>query len=100
MIRRLHHSTRVILEEFLREEETLYGLELMGRLGLPSGTVYPVLRRLKDYGWLYSQTEKMSAARAERRPPRTYYRLTAEGRRDGRRALDARLKNSGSSASV
>ena len=62
-----------------------YGFSVMEITGLPSGTVYPALRRLERDGLIRSQWERQSIADREQRPPRKYYRLT----RDGQTALDA-----------
>jgi DNA-binding PadR family transcriptional regulator len=47
--------------------------------GLPSGTIYPLLRRLDREGLVSSRWEKPAVARREQRPPRRYYQLTAAG---------------------
>jgi PadR family transcriptional regulator, regulatory protein PadR len=52
----------------------------MEMTGLPSGTVYPAMRRLERDELIRSQWEKQSIADAEQRPPRKYYKLTAAGR--------------------
>lgn len=57
-----------------------YGFDIMEACGLPSGTVYPALRRLEKAGLLKSRWEKESQARAEGRPRRRTYELTEEGR--------------------
>ena len=59
----------------------------MDATGLPSGTVYPILRRLEAEGCVRSRWEKDGVARKEQRPPRRYYELTAGGRA---MAVDAR----------
>ena len=49
----------------------------MKETGLASGTLYPILARLVDRGWLdkdWEMSEDMS------RPPRRIYRLTSFGR--------------------
>jgi DNA-binding PadR family transcriptional regulator len=51
----------------------------MDATGLPSGTVYPILRRLDAEGHVRSRWEKEGLARREQRPPRRYYELTAQG---------------------
>ncbi len=56
-----------------------YGFDIMDISGLPDGTVYPALRRLEHAGCLSSAWENKKAANAEQRPPRRYYRLTADG---------------------
>jgi DNA-binding PadR family transcriptional regulator len=51
----------------------------MDATGLPSGTVYPILRRLDREGLVASRWEKQADAQRAQRPPRRYYRLTAPG---------------------
>ncbi|MFC4150598.1 PadR family transcriptional regulator [Micromonospora mangrovi] len=63
-----------------------YGLDLMKLTGLPSGTLYPVLQRLREAGWLTADWEEVEPT-AVGRPARRYYRLTAQGVRDARQAL-------------
>ena len=58
-----------------------YGFDVMEATGLPSGTVYPALRRLEQLGLIHSTWEKESKALAEQRPARKYYKLTAPGER-------------------
>ena len=57
----------------------LYGFQIMAAAELPSGTVYPVLRRLEKARFIRSQWEKAAIARAEQRPVRKYYQVTDEG---------------------
>lgn len=57
-----------------------YGFEIMRAAHLPSGTVYPLLRRLEADGLLESSWENAQDAHAEGRPPRRYYQATPEGR--------------------
>jgi DNA-binding PadR family transcriptional regulator len=57
----------------------VYGFDIMDLTGLPSGTVYPALRRLEELGYLGSRWEKHSIAQKELRPPRKYYEVTREG---------------------
>lgn len=56
-----------------------YGFSIMEMTGLPSGTVYPAMRRLERDQLIRSQWEKQSIADAEQRPARKYYKLTAAG---------------------
>jgi DNA-binding PadR family transcriptional regulator len=56
-----------------------YGFDIMDVTGLPSGTVYPALRRLEASGLLESKWEDEEAARKEQRPARKYYKLTGAG---------------------
>ena len=65
-----------------------YGFDISDATGLPSGTVYPVLRRLEDAGMLRSRWEAPQTARAEQRPPRRYYTVTASGAQAVRDAVE------------
>ena len=65
-----------------------YGFDVMDVTGLPSGTVYPALRRLEELGFVESRWESQAAAQREPRPPRKYYELSP----DGRGALGEALK--------
>jgi PadR family transcriptional regulator PadR len=56
-----------------------YGFQIMEVTDLPSGTIYPALRRLEKAGLIRSQWEKAAVARVEQRPTRKYYRLTKDG---------------------
>jgi len=57
-----------------------HGFEIMRATGLPSGSVYPLLRRLEAAGLVASRWEDIDDARDEARPPRRYYTATADGR--------------------
>ena len=57
-----------------------YGFDIMEACGLPSGTVYPALRRLEKADLLASGWEDDAEAHALGRPRRRIYELTAEGR--------------------
>ena len=58
----------------------LYGFDIVDITGMPSGTVYPALRRLEDAGLLTAEWEKETVAHAELRPRRRYYDITKAGR--------------------
>ena len=58
-----------------------YGFDIMDVTGLPSGTVYPILRRLDREGLLDSTWEKQATAQKAQRPPRRYYQITGAGER-------------------
>ena len=57
-----------------------YGFDVMEACDLPSGTVYPALRRLEKAGHLKSRWEDKEEAYADGRPRRRTYELTEEGR--------------------
>ena len=56
-----------------------YGFDIMDATGLPSGTVYPALRRMEAAGLIVSKWEAPAAAQREQRPARKYYELTRTG---------------------
>jgi len=56
-----------------------YGFDIMDALGLPSGTVYPALRRMEAAGLVVSRWEKPQIAQRDARPTRKYYELTRAG---------------------
>jgi PadR family transcriptional regulator len=75
---KLSHTAALILQAIGAGEG--YGFSVMEMTGLPSGTVYPAMRRLERDGLIRSQWERQSIADAEQRPPRKYYKLTRAGR--------------------
>ena len=56
-----------------------YGFDIMDATDLPSGTVYPILRRFEDQGLVRSKWEHPKAARQAARPRRRNYQLTQTG---------------------
>jgi PadR family transcriptional regulator PadR len=56
-----------------------YGFDIMDATGLPSGTVYPALRRLEGNGCLRSNWEPAQAALDAGRPRRRVYEMSAAG---------------------
>jgi DNA-binding PadR family transcriptional regulator len=82
----LSYSVAVILQAL--DNGYKYGFDIMDITGLPSGTVYPALRRLEEADIVISKWEKQTVAQREQRPPRKYYELT----RDGREALVEAVK--------
>jgi len=58
---------------------TRYGFDIMEACNLPSGTVYPALRRLEKAGLLRSRWEDAEVAHADGRPRRRTYELTPPG---------------------
>ena len=84
---RMTIPTQLVLEVLLTDlAGERYGGEIGEQAGLRSGTVHPILARLEGVGWLQSRWETIDP-RTEGRPPRRYYRLTAEGVQAARSAL-------------
>lgn len=75
---KLSHTAAMILQAI--HAGYVYGFGIMEVTGLPSGTVYPALRRLERDGLIRSQWERQAIADAELRPPRKYYKVTRSGR--------------------
>ena len=73
------YPTALVLQALARGFH--YGFDVMDATGLPSGTVYPILRRLDREGLLESSWENQEDAQREQRPPRRYYAITAAGER-------------------
>jgi len=59
-----------------RTEGPHYGYGLMKETGLKSGTLYPILMRLKTRGYLKAEWD---VAAPTGRPPRQHYELTPLG---------------------
>lgn len=74
---KLSHTAAIILQAI--SVGFVYGFSIMEKTGLPSGTVYPAMRRLERDNLIRSSWEKQSIADAEQRPPRKYYKLTRSG---------------------
>lgn len=68
--------TQVLLALLSARERWRHGYDLSRETGLKSGTLYPLLIRLKDRGLLDARWSKQER---EGLPPRHEYRLTAEG---------------------
>lgn len=79
-------QTKRVLEELLRSRD-VYGLDLCERTGLPGGTIYPILARLEQAGWVDSFWEDPREHEAQRRPRRRYYRLNPDGAQRAKQAL-------------
>jgi PadR family transcriptional regulator, regulatory protein PadR len=70
-------QTRVLLAALLNRSQTWrYGYDLSKETGLRSGTLYPLLMRLSEQGFLESRWQETERPGL---PPRHVYRLTARG---------------------
>ena len=83
---RITYPTAIVLLAVSRGVR--HGFDIMDASGLPSGTVYPILRRLEDAGLMRSSWEAVTAARTDGRPPRRYYQVTGPGLRALEQALE------------
>jgi DNA-binding PadR family transcriptional regulator len=67
--------------------QELSGVDVARDTKLASGTLYPILLRLEDAGWLDSRWEAGDPV-SLKRPRRRYYRLTAVGQKRAMAAFD------------
>ncbi len=73
----ISEQTRTALASFLAQPQVWrYGYDMTRETGLKSGTLYPLLMRLHDQGFLEAEWRPSEKAG---RPPRHAYRLTASG---------------------
>jgi len=91
---RLTQQTLTVLGALMSDPaRELSGADIAKASKLLSGTLYPILYRLEEFGWLASRWEKGDPA-ALGRPRRRYYRVTAEGAKKVRQVV-AELTPSG-----
>jgi len=74
---KLSYTSAMILASI--DAGAVYGLSIMELTGLPSGTVYPAMRRLEAAKLITAQWEDERIATRELRPARKYYKLTKSG---------------------
>lgn len=101
---RMTHATALVLTALASGRR--YGFDVMDATGLPSGTVYPVLRRLDRGGFVRSEWEDADEESPRGGPRRRMYALTAAGWEavatadqrlaDARRLLERRFAPEGS----
>ncbi|MFJ1969328.1 PadR family transcriptional regulator [Streptomyces sp. NPDC087903] len=81
-------QTQLVLRALLENpDRQRYGLELCELAGLPSGTIYPILARLEQTGWVESIWEDPAVYEKSGRPRRRFYRITHEGAEQALEAL-------------
>lgn len=82
---RMTTTVRLVLGALLDgHAEDLWGMRIMELTKLQSGTVYPILVRLEERGWI---TGRWETGQPEGRPRRRYWRLTTWGASRARDAL-------------
>lgn len=76
-----------VLKMMIERPLTPYsGADIAREVGLGSGTVYPLLQRLENAGWLKSEWENVDPVEAGR-PRRRHYKLTGRGQALAAKAL-------------
>lgn len=76
-----------VVRVLMDAQEPVWGLALAKAVERAPGTVYPILSRLEDLGWITGEWEGDSAHTG---PRRRYYRLTDVGRVEAAAVLAAR----------
>lgn len=74
---RVTPATLDVLEALLGPDDELYGLKIAENAGRKTGSVYPILARLEDIGWVTSRWELDEPS--PRGPRRRFYRLSPHG---------------------
>jgi DNA-binding PadR family transcriptional regulator len=74
-IQRMTKATILVLEQLAEHESGVWGLALCKKLQMPTGTIYPMLARLEDLGWVSSYWESEGDRVG---PRRKYFSLTSE----------------------
>ncbi len=85
-MRRPSGATIAVLSELLQAREPVWGRAILDSTTLKSGTLYPILRRLEDEGWVSSEWE---SGQPPGRPRRRYYTLTPDGRAAAVQVIEA-----------
>jgi DNA-binding PadR family transcriptional regulator len=84
---RMSAQTLLVLRALLEDPHTwTHGYDIALRTGLKSGTLYPVLMRLADRGWLESRWEQPE----DNGRPRHVYRFSSAGCKLARTAVAER----------
>lgn len=71
----------------LGPDDHAWGFRICDETGLGSGSVYPILERLEDTGWVRSYWED---SQPSGRPRRRFYEMTGHGRSEAIAAIAAR----------
>jgi DNA-binding PadR family transcriptional regulator len=77
VLSRVTCATLDVLEALMGPDEELYGLRIAQNAGRKTGSVYPILARLEEAGWIESRWEREE--RDERGPRRRFYQLSPDG---------------------
>jgi PadR family transcriptional regulator PadR len=83
-VERVTEPTVLVLRVLMAETEPIWGLAVVKQTGKPTGTVYPILTRLEQSGWLHAEWEPEGTRPG---PRRRLYRLTVEGEREAERVV-------------
>lgn len=85
---KMTQPTQAVLRAFLDNPDVeRFGLDIIAETGMVSGTLYPILARLEQSGWLQSRLDDVTFEHLGRRS-RRYFRLTKDGAAKAQAALD------------
>ncbi len=85
---KITQSTLAVLRVLVdRAPGRAYGLEIAREAGISSGTLYPILDRLEEAGWLVGEWEQIDPSAAGR-PRRRHYSLTGVGAAAAQQAFE------------
>lgn len=88
---RVSRQFLALLTDLDQRPGEFYGREVIRRTGIDGGTLYPMLHRMHNTGWLVSRREdeqtRPPEAHTKPGPRRTYYTLTSAGARALRHEL-------------
>lgn len=84
---KLTPQTALVMDALI-QSPGLAGADLMRATKLKSGSLYPILRRLEEAGWITGNWEEIDPREAGR-PRRRFYKVTATGRRNAARAAQS-----------
>ncbi|MNW51968.1 Transcriptional regulator PadR-like family protein [compost metagenome] len=68
-------ATAAVIGALMESPEAIWGLQIVKMTGLKTGTVYPILERLEDAGWITSEWDTDLSRKG---PRRRYFKLEAE----------------------
>lgn len=68
-------ATAAVVGALMESSESIWGLQVVKMTGLKTGTVYPILERLEDAGWITSEWDTDLTRKG---PRRRYFKLEAE----------------------
>lgn len=83
-LERVTGPTVDVLRLLFSASEPVWGLRVIKETGRNPGTVYPILERLEEAGWVGSRWEDDDSRPG---PRRRYYELTADGSVAAQRAI-------------
>lgn len=86
--RRVTAATLDVLQVLLGGSDEMYGLRIAKAIARPTGSVFPILARLEEYGWVTSVWQ--SSESSERGARKRFYRLTSDGAAHARALLASR----------